>query len=169
MSWMEFDSFQTLGKWIVSTKAGQRFFAWFARKYFRELLSTEVGMAFYDWMHERVLKEVTDDREQKFPHIVIETFPDGYLKVYGKDVGVSFINRLSVQTAAAEVLDEQRCELGATHRQKEVYLHKVLATEHIGLHPTTVAELLDQKMRMDIHASLDRFARDKSRPAHEAG
>ena len=122
--WKTFASYRQMGWWCLNTDGGLRWLSWFIRKHWRKLMGSEAGRALYDYVYRIVeadLKQTTK--------IVIERFPDGYVKVYGEGIDVVFIHRLKVKGAKAEMLDEELAEINCPPRALETYRGKVAATD----------------------------------------
>ena len=154
-AWMQFSGFRQLAKWLVETSRGSRFLTWFAKHYFRRLLATEAGYEFEEYVRTRVEQE--SEFKNKRQCVVIETHPDGFIRVYGEAISVTFVHRISTYPTC-EAMDEERCWLSLSEKQRAVYLdeRKALALEHIKLHPTTIHELLEQRTRGELFRGLVR-------------
>lgn len=149
--WKTFASFRQMGWWMLHTNAGQRWLSWFTRKKFRELLGTETGNAFYEWVRAQVISEI----EQR-PKIVIERFPDGYLKVYAVSADVHFIHRLETFTDNAEILSEQLAELECPHRMRAIYQGKCIASDFYE--GQTVEQEVSKRSKIELLRSINREA-----------
>lgn len=153
--WKTFASYRQMGWWALNTDGGLRWVSWFIRKHWRKLMGTEAGRAFYDYVYRIVEADLKQTKK-----IVIERFPDGYLKVYGEGVDVVFIHRLQVSGVRAEILDEELAELNCPHRMKEVYEGRVAATDHYkGRRPNAEAARL---ARIEISQRFNRATTAKA-------
>lgn len=133
--WKTFASYRQMGWWALNTDGGLRWVSWFIRKHWRKLMGTEAGRAFYDYVYRIVEADLKQTKK-----IVIERFPDGYMKVYGEGVDVVFIHRLQVSGVQAELLDEELAELNCPVRALETYQGRVVATDfYVGRKPSEKA------------------------------
>ena len=158
MSEVSFTGFRQMATWMITSKAGARFLAWFLTKYAREIMSTEVGSKFHDWVVSRaVMPEDVPQRDV----IVVETFDDGFIRVHtaNKNLRVSFVHRLKVATVQAEILDEERCSLNLGQAQRKVYNEQFVFIDNRSLHPSTVGELLQQQAKKDLYGMVDRIGK----------
>lgn len=147
--WKTFASFRQMGWWMLNTGAGERWLSWFTRKKFRELLSTETGNKFYEWVRAQVLAEI-----EHRPKIVIERFPDGFMKVYAVTADVHFVHRLETFTDEAEILSEELADIECPHRMKEVYRGKCIAIDFYK--GQTVEQEVKKLSRIEMLRSIDR-------------
>jgi len=127
MSWMEFTSRKQLAAWLLFSDQGLRFLSWFFRKYYKSIMNTEAGNAAYEWIRSEIIRE--EQERGLARRIVIERFPDGFLRVYGEKTDVIFIHRLIVPNDTALKLEERLAELSCPKRAKETYDGRVLATD----------------------------------------
>lgn len=103
---LSFKSKEQLAWYMLGTDAGRRFVEWFCRKHFRRLISMRVGSALVEWLRGDLLSDMREDGSTV--RVVVETFPDGYCRVYASErVSVAFVDRLSVKSVEAEVLEEE--------------------------------------------------------------
>lgn len=157
MTEISFLGFKQLAKWLLEARAGKRFLSWFLQRYAREIMSTETGAKFHEWVAERAIPSGDLKAMQASRVVIIETFPDGFIQVYGaKNLRVSFVHRLQVQSVGAELLDEERCWLDLSEEKRKVYLENVIAMDHSGLHPKTVGELLQQRTKSELYGMVGR-------------
>ena len=118
-------------------------------------MGTEAGRAFYDYVYRMVEADLKQSRK-----VVIERFPDGYLKVYGEGVDVVFIHRLKVDGEKAEILDEELAEMNCPHRALETYQGRAVATDfYQGRTPNEEAGRL---ARIEISKQFGRVATAKA-------
>lgn len=167
MSWMEFASRKQLAQWLLFSDQGLRFLSWFFRKFWRQVLGTEAGNAAHEFVRSEIIRE--EQEKSLARRIVIERFPDGFIKVYGEKTDVVFIHRLIVTSDKALELDEQLAELKCPKRAKETYNGRVLATDFYQ--GRTVEEEAKRRARIDISESLNRALpkTDRANPKHRAG
>lgn len=159
MSWMEFASRKQLAGWLLHTDQGLRFLSYFVRKFWKQILGTEVGAAAFEWIRQEIIKEEQQNITAK--RIVIERFPDGYMKVYGEKFDVVFIHRLLVTGDKAEILEEELSWINCPMRAKEVYRGRVLATDfYIG---RTVEEESRRQARIELAGTISRSNTAKDR------
>lgn len=125
--WKAFASVKQLAWWILTTDQGLRFLSWFLRKHWKRIMATEAGAAAYDWIRAKIEEE--DRQSIAARRIVIERFPDGFLKVYADKGDVIFIHRLQVDSDRALLLEEELARIRCPKRAKEVYDGRVLATD----------------------------------------
>jgi len=164
VSEISFLGFKQLAKWLLEAKAGQRFLSWFLQKYAREIMSTETGAKFHDWVVERSVSTSETKARQPSNIVIVETFPDGFVQVYGaKNLRVSFVHRLQVQSVGAELLDEERCWLDLSEEKRKVYLENVVAMDHRDLHPQTIGELLQQRTKSELYGMVSRAGKNRIR------
>lgn len=155
--WKTFASFRQMAWWMLNTGAGERWLSWFTRKKFRELLSTETGNKFYEWVRAQVLAEI-----ENRPKIVIERFPDGYLKVYAVAADVHFVHRLETSSDQAEILADQLAEIECPLRMKDIYpgwggiegKGRCIATDFYK--GQTVEQEVKKRSRIEMLRSIDR-------------
>lgn len=150
MSWIEFASYRQMGWWLLNTDQGLRFLSWFIRKYFKAIMATEAGSAAYEHIRSEYVEKEKDTIEHQ--RIVIERFPDGYLKVYAKKGDVVFIHRLSVEGDRALILEEELARLKCPRRALEVYDGRVLASDfYVG---RTVEQEVARQARIALASSI---------------
>jgi len=152
MSWMEFTSRKQLAQWLLFSDQGLRFFSWFMRKFWKQILGTEAGNAAYEWIRSEIVRE--EQERGLARRIVIERFPDGYLKVYGEKTDVVFIHRLIVSDDVALKLEERLAEINCPLRAREAYDGRVLATDFYQ--GRTVAQEAARSARIDLSKAIDR-------------
>lgn len=159
MSWMEFASRKQLAAWLLYSDQGLRFLSYFLRKFWKQILGTEPGAAAFEWIRQEIIKEEQQNITAK--RIVIERFPDGYLKVYGEKYDVVFIHRLIVSGEEAEKLEEHLAVLNCPKRAREVYDGRVLATDfYVG---RTVEQETNRQSRIQLSNSIGRANPKKDR------
>ena len=157
-TWMQFNGFRQLAKWLIDTSRGNRFLEWFAKNYFRRIMATSTGALF----HEHIRKQVEQEWHDKKPAVVIETNPDGFIRVYSEFAAVTFVNRINTYQSC-EPLDEERCMLGLPLKQRDVYLNErcLVACENTRLKPSTLPELIEARTRGEVFHGMGR----KKQPA----
>jgi len=167
MSWMEFTSRKQLAAWLLFSDQGLRFLSWFFRKYYKSIMNSEAGNAAYEWIRSEVIRE--EQERGLARRIVIERFPDGFIKVYGEKTDVVFIHRLIVASDKALELDEQLAELSCPKRAKETYDGRVLATDFYQ--GRTVEQEAKRRARIAISAALGRSVptKDRANPKLRSG
>ncbi len=167
MSWMEFTSRKQLAAWLLFSDQGLRFLSWFFRKYYKSIMNTEAGNAAYEWIRSEIIRE--EQERGLARRIVIERFPDGYLKVYGEKTDVIFIHRLIVPNDTALELEERLAELNCPKRAKETYDGRVLATDFYQ--GRTVEQEAKRRARIDISEAIGRAVpkTDRINAKHRAG
>lgn len=151
-TWIQFSGFRQLAKWLVDTSKGVRFLEWFGKNYFAKIMATSAGME----LQNRVRKEVEKDMEKR-PIVIIETHPDGFIRVYSDVVrSVTFVNRIET-FQKCEALDEERCWLSVSISQRDIYLNDrcLIGCENVQLHPRTLPELLETIARKETHCAVD--------------
>jgi len=165
MSWMEFVSRKQLAGWLLWSDQGQRFLSWLLRKHWKQILSTEAGFAASEWIRKKIIEE--EQQSVAGRRIVIERFPDGFLKVYAEKGDVVFIHRLAVSGDQAEVLEEQLASLNCPRRAREVYNGRVLATDFYQ--GRTVDQEVKRQSRIAISEAIGRPDPKKNRIDRKPG
>jgi hypothetical protein len=110
-----------LAEWILGTSKGKKFLSWFGRRYWKEILATELGYSFHQWMRDKVIEETSEQQQERRKKVVVEVFPDGFIRVFGEGLDVVFVHRLRVHSVAAEVIEEELAYASCPDRAKEVY------------------------------------------------
>lgn len=114
---IKFSGFGQLSDWLKNTKAGHRFQRWWLLRNWRTLLSSPLGQRLVQLVERGVLAA---DRHNWVP-IVVEISSDGGVRVFGRAANVLIVNKLAVQSDAAECLAEEWIELSLKGKHREVY------------------------------------------------
>jgi hypothetical protein len=167
MTWREFASTKQLAWWMLWTDQGVRFLSWFLRKYWKQIMGTEAGSAAFEWIRSKVIEE--QQLSVKANRIVIERFPDGYIKVYAEKCDVVFIHRLIVDSDEALKLEEHLAWINCPMRAKETYEGRCLATDFYN--GRTIEQEANRQARMQLSASIGRkdSSTDRGNGKHRVG
>ena len=150
--WLSFISRKQMAQWLLYSDQGLRFMGYFLRKFWKHILGTEAGNAAYEWIRRQIIEE--QQQNLVASRIVIELFPDGYIKVYGEKSDVVFIERLKVEGDRALMLEEELARINCPMRAKGVYDGRVLATHFFR--GRTVAEESARQARIELAGAIRR-------------
>ena len=150
--WLSFLSRKQLAQWLLFSDQGLRFMGYFLRKFWKQILGTEAGNAAYEWIRKQIIEE--QQQNLAASRIVIELFPDGYIKVYGEKSDVVFIERLKVEGDRALMLEEELARINCPMRAKGVYDGRVLATHFYR--GRTVEQEATRQARIELAGAIGR-------------
>ena len=150
--WLSFLSRKQLAQWLLFSDQGLRFMGYFLRKFWKQILGTEAGNAAYEWIRKQIIEE--QQQNLAASRIVIELFPDGFLKVYGEKSDVVFIERLKVEGDRALMLEEELARINCPMRAKGVYDGRVLATHFYR--GRTVEQEATRQARIELAGAIGR-------------
>ena len=125
---------------------------YFLRKFWKQILGTEAGNAAYEWIRKQIIEE--QQQNPTASRIVVELFPDGYIKVYGEKSDVVFIERLKVEGDQALILEEELARINCPMRAKAVYDGRVLATHFYR--GRTVEQEATRQARIELAGAIGR-------------
>lgn len=166
--WKSFASVKQLAWWFLSTDQGLRFLSWFLRKHWKRIMATEAGAAAYDWIRSKIEEE--DRQTVTARRIVIERFPDGFLKVYAEKGDIVFVHRLKVESEQALMLEEKLARVNCPKRALEVYDGRVLATDfYVGRTVEQEASRVAQLAMLRQLSGRDGAASSRIDSKHRAG
>lgn len=151
--WLQFSGAKQIATWLLNTDRGRRFLDWFLKKYFRQVMAMSAGAELVEYLRSEIKREEDSDRSR--PIVVIETHPDGFMRVYGSKVSVCFAHRIATPYPKAEAADEERCWLETNAAARAIYLDdtKLLAYENIKFHPSTIEELVSARTKGEVFKS----------------
>ncbi len=155
--WLSFLSRKQMAQWLLFSDQGLRFMGYFLRKFWKQILGTEAGNAAYEWIRRQIIEE--QQQSLASSRIVIELFPDGYIKVYGEKSDVVFIDRLKVEGDRALMLEEELASINCPMRAKEVYDGRVLATHFYR--GRTVEQEATRQARIELAGAIGRSVASK--------
>lgn len=155
--WLSFLSRKQMAQWLLFSDQGLRFMGYFLRKFWKQILGTEAGNAAYEWIRRQIIEE--QQQSLAASRIVIELFPDGFVKVYGEKSDVVFIERLKVESDRALLLEEQLAKINCPMRAKEVYDGRVLATHFYR--GRTVEQEATRQARIELAGAIGRSVASK--------
>jgi hypothetical protein len=141
-----------MASWLLFSDQGLRFMGYFLRKFWKQILGTEAGNAAYEWIRQQIIEEQQQNLISS--RIVIELFPDGYIKVYGEKSDVVFIERLKVEGDQALMLEEELAKINCPMRAKGVYDGRVLATHFYR--GRTVEQEATRQARIELAGAIGR-------------
>lgn len=150
--WLSFLSRKQMASWLLFSDQGLRFMGYFLRKFWKQILGTEAGNAAYEWIRQQIIEEQQQNLISS--RIVIELFPDGYIKVYGEKSDVVFIERLKVEGDQALMLEEELAKINCPMRAKGVYDGRVLATHFYR--GRTVEQEATRQARIELAGAIGR-------------
>ena len=150
--WLSFLSRKQLAQWLLFSDQGLRFMGYFLRKFWKQILGTEAGNAAYEWIRKQIIEE--QQQNLAASRIVIELFPDGFVKVYGEKSDVVFIERLKVEGDRALMLEEELARINCPMRAKGVYDGRVLATHFYR--GRTVEQEATRQARIELAGAIGR-------------
>jgi hypothetical protein len=150
--WLSFLSRKQMAQWLLFSDQGLRFMGYFLRKFWKQILGTEAGNAAYEWIRQQIIEEQQQNLISS--RIVIELFPDGYIKVYGEKSDVVFIERLKVEGDQALMLEEELAKINCPMRAKGVYDGRVLATHFYR--GRTVEQEATRQARIELAGAIGR-------------
>ena len=150
--WLSFLSRKQMAQWLLFSDQGLRFMGYFLRKFWKQILGTEAGNAAYEWIRKQIIEE--QQQNLAASRIVIELFPDGFLKVYGEKSDVVFIERLKVEGDRALMLEEELARINCPMRAKGVYDGRVLATHFYR--GRTVEQEATRQARIELAGAIGR-------------
>lgn len=165
--WISFSGFRGLAKWLLDSKVGQRFVAWFVRRHYKQLLSgTDWGHDFYDW----ILAKAANDLSDRNPIVVVELSPDlvkgggVHVRVFGSiRCSVHFVDRLVVpNTAEAERLDLELAYANAPFRVRGVYPRSKYLLKSHCFEPVDPVGYAARELERDVSEKLGKYVRGKS-------
>ncbi len=95
--------FPGLTAWLLGD-TGTRYFEWFVRSHYKQLLSSRFGASFTEW----VFSKIASDNKRSIPPVVVCLYHDGYVRVFSNGVEVKIVNMprcaLNNEHAAEEYL-----------------------------------------------------------------
>jgi hypothetical protein len=150
--WLSFLSRKQMAQWLLFSDQGLRFLSYFLRKFWKQILGTEAGNAAYEWIRQQIIEEQQQNLISS--RIVIELFPDGFVKVYGEKSDVVFIERLKVEGDQALMLEEELAKINCPMRAKGVYDGRVLATHFYR--GRTVEQEATRQARIELAGAIGR-------------